>query len=327
MILPEVNAEQVLDAVEGVYIRSSVNVPCTAPQIAGFMSVSTERAQEALRAGVMLGYLEVSEDATEPRYLPAGTLARCVAEVDMMARRAFFRLQLEEFGPYKLYKMRRLSGTDSTSAARQVCNVFEIESPPPGIVASTLNDWGSWAGSLGPNERGELVPIHDAEMLQKLAERLMQIENEHAAVVAFVQEEIGEEALAFIRGQCLDDLITGVTMLRSGARPNSIVWQLGNAYETFLRLIGERPPSIDLTGADGIGQIGKTLRGQGRIAKRHLGSVDFVNQVRIAADHGGDKDEGNRAWGISPRVAEEAIMVALASIRSICKYQSGFLEL
>ena len=327
MILPEVNAEQVLEAVEGVYIRSSENLPCTAAQIAGFMSVSTERAQEALRAGVMLGYLEASEDADEPSYLPTGTLARCVAEADTMARRAFFRLQLEQFGPYKVYKMRRLAGIDPTSAARRVCNVFEIESPRPGTVASTLDNWGSWAGSLAANERGEVVPTYDPELLREVSERLMQIENEHAAVLAFVQEEIGEEALAFIQGQCLDDIISAVTMFRRGRRPNSVVWQLGNAYETFLRLIGERAPSIDLTGADGIGQIGHALRRDARVAKRHLGAIEFLNQVRIAADHGGDKDEANRAWGISPRVGEEAIMVALASIRSIYKYQSGFLEL
>lgn len=327
MILPEVNAEQVVDAVEGVYIRSSENLLCTATQIAGFMSVSTERAQEALRAGAMLGYLEATEDGDEPTYLPAGAWARCVAEADMVARPAFFRLQLEHFEPYKLYKMRRLAGINRTSAARQVCNVFEIESPPPGTVASTLDNWGSWAGSLEANERGELVPTSDAELLREVSERLMEIENEHAAVLAFVQEEIGEEALAFIRGECLDDIIAAVTRFQNGRRPDSVVWQLANAYEKFLRLIGERAPVIDLSGANGIGQIGNALRSQGRVAKRHLGSVCFVNQVRIAVDHGGDKDEDNRAWGISPRVAEEAIMVALASIRSIYRYQRGFLEL
>ncbi len=59
--------------------------------------------------------------------------------------------------------------------------------------------------------------------------------------------------------------------------------------------------NISLNGRNGIIQKRDALSAY--LSKKHRGMIDFVGQVRNAADHGADPEEGNQTWSVSRETA------------------------
>ena len=53
------------------------------------------------------------------------------------------------------------------------------------------------------------------------------------------------------------------------------------------------------------------------ISKKHRGMIEFVGQVRNAADHGADPDENNQVWTISNETARIYPCIIAALIKAI----------
>ena len=53
------------------------------------------------------------------------------------------------------------------------------------------------------------------------------------------------------------------------------------------------------------------------ISKKHRGMIEFVGQIRNAADHGADPDENNQVWTITNETASIYPCIIAALIKAI----------
>lgn len=94
----------------------------------------------------------------------------------------------------------------------------------------------------------------------------------------------------------------------------SIVVCAANAFESFLADFAVRK-GVSLSGRNGILQKRDAL--SAHISKKHRGMIEFVGQVRNAADHGADPDENNQVWTISNETARIYPCIIAALIKAI----------
>ncbi len=90
--------------------------------------------------------------------------------------------------------------------------------------------------------------------------------------------------------------------------------RITNAFESFLADFAVRK-GVSLSGRNGILQKRDAL--SAHISKKHRGMIEFVGQVRNAADHGADPDENNQVWTISNETARIYPCIIAALIKAI----------
>lgn len=110
-------------------------------------------------------------------------------------------------------------------------------------------------------------------------------------------------------------LIEALQKTHSGTMDvRSIVVCAANAFESFLADFAVRK-GVSLSGRNGILQKRDAL--SAHISKKHRGMIEFVGQVRNAADHGADPDENNQVWTISNETARIYPCIIAALIKAI----------
>lgn len=82
--------------------------------------------------------------------------------------------------------------------------------------------------------------------------------------------------------------------------PKAIVVYAANAFDSFLSDFASHK-NVSLTGKIGIIQKRDAL--SSFLSKKHRGMIEYIGQVRNAADHGADANEGNQTWNISKETA------------------------
>ena len=99
--------------------------------------------------------------------------------------------------------------------------------------------------------------------------------------------------------------------------PKAPILYAANAFESFLHQIADKH-SISLSGRSGIGQKSDALNKV--ISKKHRGMIQYISQVRNAADHGADPDENGDIWEVSEATAQlYPIMVASVIKDIVCR--------
>jgi hypothetical protein len=240
-------------------------------------------------------------------------------------KRVFFRVHLDQYGPFMLFMDRLRVGTPPQQAAVQVCAVHNFADDP--VVAwRAFENWGTFAGSLIRAENGQYAPATVPGTLNLLRQSVDRLFTQEQDARQLVLDYLGQEAFEFIEGDIRDSLISAILMFSNNNDPIRVILQLGNTYESFLRLVGYR--RVNLRNAHGIIQLGDRLRGSQLIAQKHLGAIGHIGQIRNATDHGGDPNENNRSWQITRSITQLTILTALSSMRSIVLYrQRRLLEL
>ena len=94
----------------------------------------------------------------------------------------------------------------------------------------------------------------------------------------------------------------------------SIIVCAANAFESFLADYAAQK-GISLSGRNGILQKRDAL--SAHISKKHRGMIEFVGQIRNAADHGADPDENNQVWTITNETASIYPCIIAALIKAI----------
>ena len=330
--IPDVTAEQVIEAIEAVSLLATEGADCALERVGHFMALDMSDqhqraiADRALDAASTLGFVTSQQSRGQRVYRAVPPLPRYIAEGGIAVKQALFRAQLESLGAYQLFKQRRAAGVEGIQAAQHACAVHQIDTPAQ-IVRRVLEDWGTYAKSLSHDERGQIVASMDATVPHALTDAVSVLEDQREGARQWIHSTVGPDAFQFIQGDALDNLVSATVVCAQGSGSDRVILLSTNAYETFLRRVASITPQVDLTRAHGPAQIGDKLRTARRVAARHLGSVQFAGQARIATEHGGDPDEGNVSWQVTPELATATLLVILGSIRSIHKYQSGTLQL
>ena len=122
-------------------------------------------------------------------------------------------------------------------------------------------------------------------------------------------EPVAQQALPVATISAKNSIVININM-----DVRSIVVCAANAFESFLADFAVRK-GVSLSGRNGILQKRDAL--SAHISKKHRGMIEFVGQVRNAADHGADPDENNQVWTISNETARIYPCIIAALIKAI----------
>lgn len=286
---------------------------------ADFADVSMAHATAALAAAELLGLIHTTAHGG---YEPAGWTTRLLAEGSIDQKRQIFRAHLERFEPFAYVRLRVLQGFGMLQACREAKTKFDLTAPPA-VIRDIFSGWGLFARSFVGDPP---TPDTSSGIDSPLAVVIDPILDAGATAEEFVSDALGPALVVRLDRSVRDKLIVGVRRFLARDEARTIGQPLGIALEDFLRGVAHRH-TIDVSTKSGIGQIGKELRGQGRITKRHLGLIEAANAIRIAIEHGQDADEG-KDWQISPQGLRLLISATMLCIKSITAYdEHGTLDL
>ena len=103
----------------------------------------------------------------------------------------------------------------------------------------------------------------------------------------------------------------------------AIVVYSANAFESFLDDWATKN-GISIAGKQGITQKKDALTSC--ISKKHRGMIDYIAQVRNAADHGANPDEEHIMWTISEETSILYPRIVACLIKAICLRENGISE-
>ncbi len=103
----------------------------------------------------------------------------------------------------------------------------------------------------------------------------------------------------------------------------AIIVYAANAFESFLDTYATSK-SVSLAGQNGILQKRNAL--SACLSKKHKGMIDYIGQVRNAADHGADSDENGLMWTVTRDTALIYPCIVAIVIKNILQRDYGSVE-
>lgn len=275
--------------------------------VSEFTDISEMQAKNALDMALELDLVKI--DGTV--YRSDSLLARLLISARNDHHKAtIMRFILEQYKPFITFKARFDFSQSIDLASKQVKHLFAMTSSYKDIK-NTLTNIATYAKAMLSDGANQYVFNDDSvTYIEILDVALKSKANDDYAlrtlfgdkVYAFVDEEKVYVPLSDAFSKVQNELSDGKT----------IILYAGNAFESFLKQIADKH-GISLVGKNGIIQKSNALSSV--ISKKHRGMIEYIGQVRNAADHGADVDEGGGVWEIS----EETSRVFPTIIATIIK--------
>lgn len=288
--------------------------------ISDYTGIATEeQVTKALIMALDLNLIAFN-DSTSTYYANSFLAEILVTTTTDEQKAAIMRLILEQYYPYKVFKTRYSFTHSIEQACHQTKILCALESHERDIK-NTLISVATYAKAL-KSKGANLYSFAEENNTFSLIETLL---SEHAIFKATLQLFFGEELydeldystiinpLSFAFQKSKDETID----------TRSIVVNTANAFESFLDSFA-RIKNIQLKGANGIIQKKNVLSTV--LSKKHKGIIEYIGQIRNAADHGADSDENNQIWTISRETAIVYPYVVSITIKSIMEREKGFIE-
>lgn len=318
--LPRCTAEQVLDVVEAVAILEREALPT---DLETSLLHAPESIAHALQVAGALGFL--ASDTKKGTYSTAQLFGYYFAAAGASRKVDLLRFALESFAPYQYFKARLIVHGNAQKASRETKSRFKY-SNHDGEILETLLSLGQYCGSLTATGGKVEVSSADPDSFLSVFESSS---NDEMGIKRLIREIVGDEAFEFIRDDSvgvIDHTVAVFVQIRESDDGTEGAVRLGNACENFLnRIADSEVPAISLTGTNGIIQKADRVKAGKAITKKHLGSFQFIGQMRNAADHGIDSDIGLE-WAVSVTSVENALRVFLAVVRSCVAFKNGKAE-
>ena len=287
-------AEDVVAVVDAVVAKGS---EASKEFVSEFTGIATDdQVQKALQMALELQL--VTYDAASSCYKSDSFFAKklCSTSSDEQ-KAAFMRLILEQYPPYITFKTRYGFCNSIEIACRQTKTIYSMSSNERDIK-NTLISIATYAKAL-KSEGASLYSFVDND-------DTLDIIN-----LALHNAAITENALRSFWGEPLCSFVNDLNVFQPLAEAlqksqaeqidaKAIIVYAANAFESFLSDIASNR-NISLSGRSGIIQKKDALSAY--LSKKHRGMIDYIGQVRNAADHGADSEEGNQTWIVSRETA------------------------
>lgn len=313
MEIPETSPEHILYAAECAELRDG-HLPLDI--LAGYLNTPEEHARRALDGALLLGLLD--ETDVGDQYLPH-PLVGLLLSVRAQKKPIVFRVFLNDFEPFKVYKRKLATGTLSGTAARHVRITFDVELSST-LLERTFLDWGSFAGIISDTDEGPAVVASDVG-LPRFTEALTEGLDDEEGARAWVDSTLGAGFSARIPDNIAERLALGVLRCARNEEARAAAQPIGIAIEDYLRFFADRV-GLDHSNRTGTGSMLGLLRDADALEPKQLGLGNALNQIRIACEHGEDRDAGVE-WHVELETIEVMVRIALRFIRSCERYYDG----
>lgn len=306
-------AEYIVSVVDAILAKPS---NCTKDYISDFADISIAQTESALFMAQQLGLIVINSDGT---YGSDSFLARLiVSSRNDDHKAAIMRLVIEQYEPYIKFKMRYLFTGSLELASKQIKAMFSMSSTYKDIK-STFIDIGTYSRAL-INDGASTYKLNqdDVSYIEILELALKFKANDDNALY----NQLGETLCDYLdTEQVFNPLSDAYSKIQNfSADKKSIILYAGNAFESFLQQIADEN-SISLVGKNGISKKADAL--QSVLSKKHRGMINYISQIRNAADHGADANEGGKVWDISDETAQFYPLIISSLIRDIFAYKNG----
>lgn len=311
-------AEDIVAVVDAVVAKGA---SATKEFIFEFTGIATE--DQVLKALHMAQELQlVKYDTTTNVYDINSFLAKkLVTSLSDDEKAIFMRMIIEQYPPYNTFRTRYEYSQLIDVACRQTKVLYNMTSHERDIK-NTLVSIATYAKAL-KSEGANLYSFMDADCTADILEfSLKQISLSESSLKVYW----GAQLYEFVdRGSVFDTL--SEALIKSKASPldaNSVIVYSANAFESFLSNLASAL-NITLAGKNGILQKRDAL--SAHLSKKHRGMIDYIGQVRNAADHGADVDENNQCWIITKETATIFPLLVAIVIKDIyTRYSSHSIE-
>lgn len=303
-------AEDIVTVVDAVVAKGT---SATKAFITEFTGIATDdQVTKAIQMAIELQLIRF--DSENDCYEASSFLARKLVSAASDEQKAvFMRLILEQYAPYNTFKM-RYSFTKSIELACIQTKILHSMTSNERDIKNTLISIATYAKALKSEGANLYSFVEDTNTVGIIEEVLHN---------AFITEEAlrsfwGEELYTFVDvANVFQPLAEAFQKTRSNlVDTRSVIVFASNAFESFLNDFAISN-EISLAGKNGILQKRDAL--SGCLSKKHRGMIDYIGQVRNAADHGSDPSEDHQMWNISIETAKLFPCIVAIIIRDIYK--------
>lgn len=306
-------AEDVIASVEAVVVNGR---PTRVEFVAQFIDVPPERAENALKLAVELGFLSLHAGV----FSACRPLSQMFATPNLMQKAAALRVVLESYEPFTAFRA-RLKATDFASQAAQQTKVALDLDSHRDIIKDTLISLGTYSHALDTEGGGLYVPADDAIENRLLS--LAQACRDVVAAEARVRVQMGDAAADRVaRNEVVLPLANALLKAASGDARGAVLIA-GNAVESYLEGLAVRIGGVNLAGAAGLNAKLEVFAAAHAIPRKLVQVGKYLGNIRNAADHGLGDPDVNAPWTIQESTGMEFVYVACSFISSVTAREQG----
>ena len=288
--------------------------------IVDFTGIATDdQVTKAIEMAVQLQLIEYNTQ--NDCYQTNSYLAKQLVTAPSDEEKAMFmRLVLEQYEPYQTFKTRYGFTKSIDLACRQTKSLHNITSNERDIK-NTLISIATYAKAL-KSEGASLYSFPEDYTDVNLIEKAL---NTSAMADASLRTFWGEQLYSFANNTNVFQPLVDALKKSQGdpIDTRAIIVYAANSFESFLDDYAAHK-SISLTGKTGI--ISKKDALASTLSKKHRGMIEYIGQVRNAADHGADVDENNQMWSVTEETAKVYPLIVATVIKDIHSREHGVIE-
>lgn len=243
-----------------------------------------------------------------------------VSAVSDEQKAVYMRLILEQYPPYNTFKARYGFTKSIELACKQTKSLYSMVSNERDIK-NTLISIATYAKAL-KSEGANLYSFAEDAKTVGLIESALELTT---ITEASLRTFWGEDLYNFVDLETVFKPLVDA-LKKSQCIPvdtKSVVVYAANAFESFLGVYANSL-SVSLAGKNGI--ISKRDALSAKLSKKHRGMIEFIGQIRNAADHGADSDENGQMWTVTKESATIYPCVVAIVIKDIFNRDKGNIE-
>lgn len=301
-------AEDIVAVVDAIVAKGK---EASIEYISSFTGIATaDQVKKALHMAQELQL--IGFDTTVNMYKVESFLAqKLVMALSDTEKAVFMRLILEQYPPYHTFRERYRFTQSIEVASRQTKVLYSMNSNERDIK-NTLVSIATYAKAL-KSEGANLYTFIDGEQSNGVIEHLLNIISiSEASLISYWGDDLYDFVNRENVFQPLCDAL--VKSKATSIDQKSIVVYAANAFESFLGDCASKL-GVSLVGKSGILQKRDAL--SAHLSKKHRGMIDYIGQIRNAADHGADNDENNQSWIVTTETAIMYPVIVAVLIRDI----------
>jgi hypothetical protein len=288
--------------------------------ISQFTGIATDdQVQKATHMAIELNLLKFN--STEGTYSTDLFLAnKLVMAKNDEQKAAVMKIVLEEYEPYKVFKLRYERTNSIELACRQMKIMFGMSSNERDIK-NTIVSVATYAKALKSEGANLYSFTNQVDDMKLLGETYQGLFFNTIALKRF----FGDNLLSRINEKNVQEPLVEAMQKASADVPDakSVIVYAANAFESFLNDYAVEK-NVSLQGKNGILQKRDALSAV--LSKKHRGMIDYIGQIRNAADHGADNDENGQMWSVSNETANIYPSIVAILIRDILLRDNGIIE-
>jgi hypothetical protein len=309
-------AEHVVAVVDAVLVGTGTRT-VDEDYVAAFCQLPLPAARRALKMAQQLT-LVVKQRST---YKPDSIFAQYLICANDTQRAGVFRVIIEQYQPFRLFRDRIALGEDLGTAADRVRAAYSLDTHRESIK-DTLLSFGSFAHALQSQGAGLYIAVEQNNTTPRFIETFNVVVADLEAAKFEAGKALGDTARAYlVAATGFDNLAQAYASLTNRADPRPPILHAGNAVESFI-IKWAADKTVNLTGATGINSRIERIRQAGHVNDKHLAMIKYLGHVRNAADHGVDAAIGYQ-WTVTHEGAVEYVRFSTLTITAVVASFSG----